>query len=120
MDAFTPWRHLAEHKDLKVEMLVSEDPGADLDRPLPDAEAMDAYFAPRDPSGVLRRQLEANGAFTDGNLGLAEVQGLLFSVLEAQGNPVSLDVLPDSTHISLGGEGWKVFLAAFEKAAAKG
>ena len=87
MDAFTPWRHLAEQKDLKVAMLVSEDPGADLDRPLPDAEAMDAYFAPRDPSGVLRRQLEANGALTDGILDATESQQLLFSVLKANGNP---------------------------------
>ena len=119
MDAFTPWRHLAEQKDLKVAMLVSEDPGADLDRPLPDAEAMDAYFAPRDPSGVLRRQLEANGALTDGILDATESQQLLFSVLKANGNPTWLDTMPGSTHLTLGDEGWKVFLAAFAKAAAK-
>lgn len=105
--------------DLKVVMLVSEHPYSEFnpDRPLPDARAADAFFAPRDPTGVLRRQLEANGALADGNLDLAEAQGLLFSVLEAQGNPVSLDVLPGSTHISLSAEGWKVFLAAFPKAA---
>ena len=44
---------------------------------------------------------------------------LMFSVLKAQGNPVSLDVMPGSNHISLSDEGWKVFLAAFPKAAAK-
>jgi acetyl esterase/lipase len=121
MDALTPWKHLPEHRDLKVVMLVSEHPYSDInpDRPLPDPEAMDAFFAPRDPSGVLRRQLEVNGALADGNLDLAEAQGLLFSVLEAQGNPVSLDVMPDSNHISLSEEGWKVFLAAFPKAAAQ-
>jgi acetyl esterase/lipase len=122
MDAFTPWKHLAEHKDLKVVMLVSENPnGGDtnFDRPLPDAEATDAYFAPRDPSGVLRRQLEANGALTDGILDLGDSQQLLFSVLKAQGNPVSLDVMPGSTHLDLSDEGWKVFLGAFPKAVAK-
>jgi acetyl esterase/lipase len=120
MDALTPWKHLPEHKDLKVVMLASEHPYSDLnlDRPLPDPEAADAFFAPRDPTGVLRRQLEADGALADGNLDLAEAQGPLFSVLEAQGNPVSLDVLPGSTHISLSDGGWKVFLAAFPKAAA--
>jgi len=80
---------------------------------------MDSFFAPRDPSGVLRKQLEANGALADGNLDLVESQQLLFSVLEAQGIPVSLDVMPGSTHTSLSDEGWKVFLAAFGKAVAQ-
>jgi hypothetical protein len=87
-------------------MLLSEDPGADYDRPLPDPEATDAISAPRDPSGVLRRQLEANGALTDGILDLRESQQLLFSVLQAQGNSVSLDVMPDSFHEVLNGKGW--------------
>ena len=76
------------------------------------------FFALRDPSGVLRRQLEANGALADGNLDMFEVQQLLYSVLEANGNPVSLDVMPGSNHVYLSDAGWKVFLAAFPKAAA--
>ena len=121
MTSLTPWAYLAERKDLSVVMLASESPTGDYDydRPLPDPEAMDAFFAPRDPSGVQRTQLEANGALTDGILDLREAQELLFSVLKAQGSPVSLDVLPGSTHISLSDAGWKVFLAAFPKAAAK-
>jgi acetyl esterase/lipase len=120
-DAATPWKYLPEHKDLKVVMLVSEFPRSEynLDRPLPDPEATDAFFAPRDPAGVLRQQLEANGALTDGILDVREAQELLFSVLEAQGNPVSLDVMPGSTHTSLSEAGWKVFLAAFGKAVAQ-
>ncbi len=121
MTSLTPWTYLAEHKDQKVVMLASEIPKADivLDRPLPDPEAMNAFFARRDPTGVLRRQLEANGALTDGILDLREAQELLFSVLEAQGSPVSLDVMPGSTHLALSDAGWKVFLAAFPKAAAQ-
>jgi acetyl esterase/lipase len=121
MTALTPWTYVAGHKDQKVVMLVSEHPYSEYnpDRPLPDAKATDAFFAVRDPTGVLRRQLEANGAIADGKLDLAEAQGLLRSVLKAQGNPVSLDVLPGSTHISLSDEGWKVFMAAFPKAARK-
>ncbi len=118
LDLMTPWTNLAEHKDLKVAMLVSEHPGADLDRRVSDPWAADSWLAVRDPSGDLRRVLEANGALADGTLAFTEVQQLLFSVLKVQGNPVSLDVMPGSTHDSLRGAGWDVFLAAFEKAAA--
>jgi acetyl esterase/lipase len=127
-DAVTPLTYLARDKDLKVVILVSENPNASLesefpgiiiDRPVGDPWAADSWLAVRDPSGDLRRQLEANGALADGKLGLVESQQLLYSVLKAQGNPVSLDVMPDSTHAYVRGEGWDVFLAAFPKAAAK-
>ena len=100
-------------------MLVSERPGTSFEREAGDPWAADSWLAVRDPSGDLRRQLEANGAFADGILDFTEVQRLLYSVLEANGNPVSLDVMPNSTHASLGDAGWEVFLAAFEKAAAQ-
>jgi len=126
MDAITPWKYLAEHNDQKVVMLVSEDPNASLraefpglivERPVGDPWAADSWLAVRDPSGDLRRQLEANGAFADGTIGFTDSQQLLYSVLKAQGNPVSLDVMPDSSHAYLRGAGWDVFLAAFGKAA---
>jgi acetyl esterase/lipase len=126
-DAVTPWKYLAEHKDQKVVMLVSEDPNASLesefpglivDRSVGDPWAADSWLAVRDPSGNLRRQLEANGALADGKLDLVDSQQLLYSVLKAQGNPVTLDVMPDSSHAYLAGRGWSVFLAAFGKAAA--
>ena len=127
MDIVTPWTFLANDKDLKVVMLVSEDPSLSLEsafgiaaeRPVGDPWAADSWLAVRDPSGALRRQLEANGAFADGTIGEADMQQLLFSVLKAQGNPVTLDVMPDSSHAYLRGDGWKVFLAAFPKAAAQ-
>jgi acetyl esterase/lipase len=126
MDAVTPWNYLANNTNLKVVMLVSEDPRASLeseypgvivDREVGDAWAADSWLAVRDPSGDLRRRLEANGALADGTLEFVEVQELLFSVLKAQGNPVTLDVMPGSSHAYLGDAGWPVFLAAFEKAA---
>jgi len=126
MDALTPWTSLAEHTDQKVVMLVSEDPSASLvsefpgvivDREVGDPWAANSWLAMRDPSGDLRRQLEANGAFTDGILDFTEVQQLLYSLLEAQGNPVALEVMPDSSHAYVAGAGWEVFLAAFPKAA---
>jgi acetyl esterase/lipase len=119
MAAVTPWTYLAEHKDLRVVMLGETEANADFDydRPLPDEPATEAYFAPRDPTGFLRGRLEANDALADGNLDVLESQQLVFSVLESQGNPVSLDILPGSNHIHLSDAGWKVFLAAFQKAA---
>ena len=128
MDEATPWKHLAEHGDQKVVMLVSEDPNASLkiefpgfevERPVGDPWAADSWLAVRDPSGDLRRQLEANGALADGTIGFADSQQLLYSVLKAQGNPVTLDVMPDSSHAWVRGAGWDAFLAAFQKAAAK-
>jgi hypothetical protein len=127
-DAVTPWTYLAKDKDLKVVILVSEDPNASLesefpgiivDRPVGDPWAAGSWLAVRDPSGDLRRQLEANRALADGKLGLVESQQLLYTVLKAQGNPASLDVMPDSSHAWLAGKGLDVFLAAFPKAAAK-
>jgi len=38
--------------------------------------------------------------------------------LREQGNPVSPDIMPRSTHLTLSDAGWRVFLEAFEKAAA--
>jgi acetyl esterase/lipase len=119
LDVLTPWRYIAAHEDLKVVMLVSEHPGVDLGRQGSDLWAADSWLAVRDPSGDLRRQLEATGAFADGIFDVIELQQLLYSVLEAQRNPVSLDVMPDSNHEYIVGGGWKVFLAAFGKAAAQ-
>jgi len=119
MGSATPWTDLADHPDQKVVMLVSDHPGTFFEREVGDPWAADSWLAVRDPSGDLRRQLEANGAFADGTLDFVEVQQLLFSALQAQGNPVSLDVMPRSVHDSLSSDGWKVFLAAFPKAAAQ-
>jgi hypothetical protein len=71
---------------------------------------------PRDPTGTLRATLEAEGAFDDGIFGLDEEQTLLYETLKAQGNPVTLDLMPDSSHESLGDAGWPIFLDAFRKA----
>jgi acetyl esterase/lipase len=121
LDVTTPWTYLTDHRDLKVVMLAATTPTADisLDRPVSDPWAADSWLAMRDPSGVLRRQLEANGAFADGILDSIEEQQLLYSVLEAQGNPVSLDVMPGSSGTNWSDQGWKSFLTAFAKAAAQ-
>jgi hypothetical protein len=120
-DALAPWAYLPAHTDLRVVMLSETDANADFnyDRPLPDEAAMGAFFGPRDPSGLLRAQLEANGALADGVIDMLDAQQLLFSILKAQGNPVTLDVMPDTNHTTIGTAGWPVFLAAFQKAAAK-
>jgi dienelactone hydrolase len=115
MDAITPWSHLAEQPNLPVAMVVSDNT---FSRPMPDAAAVDAFLAPRDPTGTIRATLDAEGAFDDGDFGLDEEQTLLYDSLKAQGNPVTLDLMPDSSHSSLGDAGWPVFLDAFQKVAA--
>ena len=117
LDGYTPWTFLPEHPGLRVVMLVSERPG--VEHRVPDAAAVESFIAVRDPSGDLRGYLEADGAFADGVFDLAETQQVLYSALLAQGNPVSLDVMPGSTHLSLSDAGWEVFLAAFGKALAQ-
>ncbi len=119
LDLMTRWAHLAAHADQRVVMLVSERPGSFLEREVGDPWAADSWLSAHDPSGELRRQLEANGAFADGMLDFVEVQQLLFSLLEARGNSVSLDVMPNSSHTSLSDAAREVFLAAFPRAAAQ-
>jgi hypothetical protein len=111
LDVATAWPVLSRNTTVRVAMLVSDDPGLS-DLPV-------AKLAVRDPSGVLRKQLQANGALADDKVTDAESQQLLLSVLKAQGNPVTLDMLPGSTHGSLSDQGWKVFVAAFGKAASR-
>jgi acetyl esterase/lipase len=117
LDGYTPLSYIAGNKDVKVVMLVSDDPG--IERDMSDPAAVDVFFAVRDPAGDLRRSLEANGALADGSFDVIELQQLLYSLLKAQGNPVALDVMPSSTHEFIAGGGWDVFLAAFGKAAAR-
>jgi dienelactone hydrolase len=113
-DVITPWSHLSDRTDMKVVMLVTDNT---LNRPMSDAAAVDAFLAARDPTGALRPVLAAEGAFDDGVFGLDEEQTLLYDVLKAQGNPVTLDVMSGSSHEHVGDEGWPVFLNAFRRAA---
>ena len=126
-DAVTPWTHLPRGKDVKVVILVSEFerlPGAGVSghhhRPSggrPVGRGLVARRArpvgrPAHPArgerGARRRKARSR-----------RVAASLYSVLKAQGNPVSLDVMPNSSHAWLAGRGWDVFLAAFPKAAAQ-
>jgi acetyl esterase/lipase len=118
MDQMTPWSVLANRPDLPVAMLLSENPGPQVRGPLP-AAAVPGYLALRDKDGTLARLVEKTGVFTDEEISVADMMRVLYQALREQGNPVSLDIMPGSTHLTLGDEGWQVFLAAFEKAAAQ-
>lgn len=116
-DAMAPWGHLAAQKAMRVALLVSDNPG--LTRTFPDQAAVQAFLAARPVPADVRQRIEARGDLADLAYDVTAEQELLFDVLKAQGNPVTLDVMPDSTHESLGPEGWKVFLAAFRNAIAR-
>lgn len=110
VDSMMIWSALPERPELPVEMLIGQDSSAQI----PEMELAD--LAVRDSHGSLRAQLEANGALDDGAISWAEEQQLLFSVLQAQGNPVHFAQMPGSTHTMLSQEGWGVFLDAFDSA----
>lgn len=111
VDAFSIWPKLPLRKNVKVDLLAGETSD------MPDLAVAD--LAVRDPTGALRQQLSRNGALADGNITIAESQLLLFSMLKAQGNPVTLEVMPESGHEYINGEGWSVFLAAFDRVAGR-
>lgn len=111
VDAFSIWSKLPLRKNLKVDLLVGETSD------MPDLAVAD--LAVRDPTGALRKQLSKNGALADGNITIAESQRLLYSMLKTQGNPVTLEVMPKSTHEYIVGAGWSVFLAAFDRVAGR-
>ncbi len=81
------------------------------------AANLPGYLALRQKGGTLKRLIEETGAVYDGIYSTADETRILYQALREQGNPVSLDVMPGSTHTTLSDGGWKVFLAAFEKGA---
>ncbi len=109
-------RQIASNKALKVVMLMSESVGPYI-RDLSDPKAFEAFFKVRDPSGSLRTQLAAIGALDDHAYDLKEMQQLLYTLLKAQGNPVTLTVLPGASHDAMGSLAMPVFIAAFTVAA---
>jgi acetyl esterase/lipase len=114
-ETITPWAYLPRRPDLPVFMLLSEDPGAQVEAPLP-AEAVPGYLALRDRDGILTRLVEKTGVFDDGVVSAGDFQLVLYERLRELGNPVTLDIMPGSRHTFLSEDGWRVFLAAFERA----
>ncbi|MGZ4612515.1 MAG: hypothetical protein ACXV1K_04985 [Kineosporiaceae bacterium] len=119
-DTTTPITHIASDRTLKVVMLMSDIVGG-YARDLSDPTVAESFFKARGPSGVLRRQLEASGALADKTYDIKEIQQLFYTLLTAQGNPVTLTALPGASHdsfgVAMGDQAMSVFVAAFEKAA---
>jgi hypothetical protein len=59
------------------------------------------FLALRDKDGSLARLMNSTGAIDDGIFSVADEQRVLYEALREQGNPVSLDIMPGSTHMSL-------------------
>ena len=108
LDVLTPWTGLAAHPDLPVVMLSSAER-------LEGRAVSGISRAVLEPTG-LGDELEASGATADGFLDNYEAQELLCWALEAQGNLVTLTMLPGSTHEDPGATGWPVLLDAFRVA----
>lgn len=115
-EIFTPITHIDSDTSLKVVLLASGVVGS-YKRDLSDPAAAESFFELRGPGDFLRQQLENIGALDDGIVDIQEDQQLLYSVLEEQGNPVTLTELPGASHDSFGiamyDEALAVFVAAF-------
>ena len=107
-DLITPWTRLADHRDLPVHFVVSDNPGLGRE---------DGAWLDTRGDGQMRSRLEAVGALEDGYMWFDELEEMFAKVLRDQGYSVTYDVMPDSNHSSLGAAGWPVFLDAFRKAA---
>jgi hypothetical protein len=107
-DLITPWTRLADHRDLPVHFVVSDNPGFGRE---------DGAWLDTRGDRQMRSRLEAVGALEDGYMRLDELQEMFAEVLRDQGYSVTYDLMPDSNHMSPGAAGWPVFLQAFKKAA---
>ena len=118
--AETLMSRITSDRTLKVVMLASGIVGGYV-RDLSDPKVRDEFFKVRDASGALRQQLEAIGALDDNAYDIQEIQQLFYTLLQAQGNPVTLTPLPGASHDSFGSgmqdEAMSVFVAAFKAAA---
>jgi len=96
----TPWSYLGKAVTFPTRLFVSDIGGKTYmkERLGGDPWAEDSWLALRDPTGELRLELQALGAFEDGWLDLMEVHALLQHHLNALGSEASLDVFPDSNH----------------------
>jgi acetyl esterase/lipase len=104
-DLYTPWAHLVDKPALPVYMLLSEEPGGNVQAPFSKAD-LPAFLALRDRDGTIARLMKQTGAIDDGIFSVADEQRVLYEALREQGNPVSLDIMPGSTHMYLCEEGW--------------
>jgi hypothetical protein len=77
-----------------------------------DPWAEDSWLAVRDPSGDIRRGLEAIGAFSDDRVTNEEVERLFVERLEADGDAVTYIRLSRSTHEEVVPADFEIFLDA--------
>jgi acetyl esterase/lipase len=119
-EATTQFWDITSDPNLKVVMIASDIVGPYV-RNLADAGVSDTFFSVRGPNDFLLGQVEAIGALTDNAYDIKEMQQLFFTQLEAQGNPVTLTMLPGASHDSFGqmmkDAAMAVFVAAFKEAA---
>ena len=110
MHVFTPWDHLGQQVDFPITMLDSVTP--ELSRNAWDAWDEGSWLDTRDPSGDLRRALEAMGVFDDDLYTNGDGMWLLAERMRADGDSVTYVTLTDSSHWELGPLGWESMLEA--------
>ena len=115
MGLTTPWDYLGQRVDFPITVIDSGDLG--LGRDVPDPWAKDSWLVVRDPSGELRRGLEALGAFENGFYLAGSGLTLFAQQLRAAGDTVTYVTLTNSTHTSFSEEDVQTVLDSLVPAA---
>lgn len=113
-EAGTVWQSIDRHTDLPVALVTDEIVGPYV-RDLSTPGATDAFFAPRDHDGKLRALIDELGFLEDSRFDLVEMERFAAEFLRRQGNPVTLDVMPGTTHDAMSPDGMRVLLEVFRR-----
>ncbi|MCU0477759.1 MAG: hypothetical protein MUE92_03295 [Chloroflexi bacterium] len=109
----TPWAGLDAHPDVPVVMLITFGSGGVVAPPVVDPPI--DWRTAHDPVAVRSQMLTAGP--DGGRIDVAQEQAMFHAALAAKGNRTSLTEVPGSGHMSIGPDGWPVFLAALREAA---
>lgn len=109
MEALTPWPFLEEEAVAPVSVAILDTNSALCARLTTN---MGDWFALRDPTGRIYRELNEAGALEDGTLCLSETQRVLDDRLQSLGYESTFTSLPDSSHTGLSVVGLEMLIDA--------
>ncbi len=115
--SMTPWRYLDGSQDLRIYVMVTEDPT--LVRSV-DPDPATSWLSYRHPDIDLPAELEALGFLDDGKFGVVESGEYAHEVLVAAGYDATLVRMPGARHETWGEEGRRVVVETVLQGSAAG
>ena len=115
--SITPWRYLDGSQDLRIYVMVTEDPT--LVRSV-DPDPATSWLSYRHPDIDLPAELEAMKFLDDGKFGIVESGEYAYEVLVAAGYDATLVRMPGARHEAWGEEGRRVVVETVLHASAAG